>query len=246
MNYSAARGEWIERFVVWAKAREDIRAVLLIGSMGRDNHYPADEWSDVDLMFITSKPDTYTQDNAWMSEVGPFWSGILPPHETFGGLMRVRCGFSVFESGVAADFMILSSTRVRFLIPIIRFFNRFPVLRRGLPERISSLGTEIGDVFRNGAPIVFDKDGLAKRLMDSTLGTPNPPTLPPSQKKFQDNVDDFWIGPPRMVAHLFRGNLVAAMKTLNFGRGDLLKMIEWHTRSKNGLVSDDMVYPQVD
>ena len=242
MKYSIIRQEWIQRFVAWAKAREDIRAVILVGSMSSQDHDPADEWSDVDLLFITTKPDTYTKNNAWMSEVSPFWAGVIPPDEIFGGLLPIHCGFSVFEAGVAADFLILSKIQVQKAIPAILLLNRFPLLRRWLPENVATLGADAGDFLRNGAQILFDKDGLAKRLRETTLAIAVIPSAPPSQEKFQNNVDDFWIGPPRIAVHLLRGRLMAAMKTLDLSRRDLLKMVEWHARSKNGWDSDDMTY----
>ena len=44
--------QWIEQFTVWAKARDDVRAALVVGSRGRTDRYPPDEWSDVDVLFI--------------------------------------------------------------------------------------------------------------------------------------------------------------------------------------------------
>lgn len=240
MNHSARREQWIGRFVAWANANEDIRALILVGSMGRQEHNPPDEWSDVDLLFITTDPDAYTQTNAWMKEIAPFWAGVLPPNETFGGLLPVHCGFSAYEGGVVAEYFILSSARTKWIIPVIHFLNRFPSLRHWLPESIAELGTEVGDILRNGAKIILDKDGLANRLMKATLAIPVISPSPPSQVKFQNNVDDFWIGPPKIVAYLRRGKLMSALKTLELTRRDLLKMIEWHARAKDGWKSDDL------
>jgi len=242
MNHSACREQWIERFVAWANANEDIRAVILVGSLGRTEHDPADECSDADLLFITTKPEPYTKSNAWMKEVAPFWAGVLPPDETFGNWLPVHCGFSAYEDGVAAEFFILSSSRTRWVLPLIRFLNRFPSLRRWLPESIAELGTEVGEILRNGAKIILDKDGLANRLKEATLAIPVIPPSPPSRVKFQNNADDFWIGPPKIAADLCRGKLMSAMKTLELTRRDLLKMIEWHARAKDGWRGDDLAF----
>lgn len=41
----------IERVISWAKDREDIKAIVIIGSRARDN-VPADKWSDLDLVIF--------------------------------------------------------------------------------------------------------------------------------------------------------------------------------------------------
>ena len=242
MNYSTLRSKWLESLDAWADVREDIRAVVVVGSLGRGENQPADEWSDVDLLFITTNPQKYTKNNTWMVEIGPFWAGVLPPGETFGDWMPVHCGFSTFEGGMNADFLILSSGRVKWSLPLIRLLNRFPSLRRWLPENLTTLGADLGYLLRNGVKILRDKDGLAENLLQVIVSIPVVPSVPPSQKKFQDNVDDFWIGPPRIAAYLRRGRLMSAMKTLELTRRDLLKMIEWHARAKEGWNDDDMAY----
>ena len=45
----------LERFIDFATVRQDIRFVMVIGSRAREDH-PADEWSDLDLVFVTSNP----------------------------------------------------------------------------------------------------------------------------------------------------------------------------------------------
>ncbi len=43
--------EKIERnFISWAQTVEDIRAAFIVGSRARKDH-PADEWSDMDIIF---------------------------------------------------------------------------------------------------------------------------------------------------------------------------------------------------
>jgi hypothetical protein len=242
MNYSILRKQWLERFLAWANANDDIRAVILVGSMGRTVGEPADEWSDVDLLFITARPDEYTRDNAWMKEIGPFWAGVLPPDETFSGLLPVQCGFSAFEGGVAAEYFILPSARTKLVLPLIRLLNRIPSLRRWCPKSIAELGADVGDVLRNGAKVILDKDGLAKQLIETTLAIPVEPPSPPSQIKFQNNLDDFWIGPPKIVAGLQRGKLMSAIKPLELTRRDLLKMVEWHARAKDGWQGNDLAF----
>ena len=224
MNLSLLRQQWIEQFILWAQSRNDIRTVFLTGSCGRIEQEPADEWSDVDMLFITTKPELYTRDNTWMRELGPLWAGILPPNETFGGLLPVFCGFSTYEGGLVAEYFILSDKRAHWATNVIYLLNLFPVLRRWMPENISTLGADAGDLLRHGARILVDKDGFAEKFQQATVSVISEPTIPPSQDEFQNSLDDFWLGPPKMVADLKRGRLLSAMKDLDTNEKTYLEM----------------------
>ncbi len=39
----------------WAREREDVRAVLVVGSQAR-THPPADRWSDLDVVLFVDEP----------------------------------------------------------------------------------------------------------------------------------------------------------------------------------------------
>ncbi len=53
----------------WAAEREDIRALVLVGSQARGN-VPPDRWSDLDLIFLLDDPARYTEDADWVREFG--------------------------------------------------------------------------------------------------------------------------------------------------------------------------------
>jgi len=233
---------WIEQFTAWAKARDDVRAALVVGSHGRTDHYPPDEWSDVDVLFVTTEPKRYVGDNAWMHDIGSFWTGVMSPHETFGDLLPVFCGFSVYEGGLGVDFFILSNARTKWMTRAIRLLNRYPVLRRCLPGSVASLGAEAGDIFRHGARVLFDKDSLAEQLVQATRAVPVTPPSPPSRQVFQREIDDFWVGPTRVAAYLRRGQLMAAMKLVDSGKRFLARWMEWHARAKNDWQDDGVSY----
>ena len=242
MNLSLLRQEWIEKFILWAQTRSDIRTVFLTGSCGRTEQNPADEWSDVDLLFITTKPKLYTKDNSWMRELGPFWTGILPPDETFGGMLPIYCGFSAYEGGLVAEYFIVSNNRARWAANMIRLLNYVPSLPHWLPASISTLGGNVGDLFRRGTRILVDKDGFAESFQQMTVSVRNEPTVPPSRDEFQNSLDDFWFGPPKVVADLQRGRLMPAMKNLDATRRHIMKWMEWQARAKNNWRDDEELY----
>lgn len=62
--------EKIERkFVSWVQTVDDIRAAFIIGSRARKDH-PADEWSDMDIIFFTSKQSDYLSNKEWLNNMG--------------------------------------------------------------------------------------------------------------------------------------------------------------------------------
>jgi aminoglycoside 6-adenylyltransferase len=242
MSRTNLQQEWIERFSAWAASRDDVRAALVVGSRGRTDSYPAEEWSDVDVAIITTRPGLYATDSAWMRDIGPFWVGVMSPDETFGGLVRVYCGFSVYEEGLAVDFLVLSHARARWMMRVNGWLNRYPGLRRRLPGTIARLGAEWGQHLWGGVRVLVDKDGLAERMRQVVAAIPVVPTPPPSPQAFQHAVDDFWVGAPRVVAELRRGHLMGAVKILDMGRKHLLRWMVWHARAKDGWPADEIGY----
>lgn len=239
MDPDLSRSDWLDRFTAWAEGREDIRAVVLVGSRGTRGQRAVESWSDIDLLIFTTRPVRLIHERDWMSEVGGFWAAVFPLQETFGGLLPVYCGFSAYEAGVAADFFIVSFSWARTLLPIIRLLNRYPGARNRLPGPLAWIGAPLGELVRNGSCILIDKEGKARPLIEAMRAIPIRPAQPPTRGEFRELVEDFWIGPPRMVAHLFRGRLMQAMKTLETGRRELLQLITWHARAGEGGYGED-------
>src|SRR5262249_51112850 len=75
---------FLDEVVAWASDREDIRAVVLLGSQARAAS-PADEHSDVDVVLFADDPDPYFSDGDWLSR--------------FGG-RRLSCGGAAAVGGV--------------------------------------------------------------------------------------------------------------------------------------------------
>ena len=53
----------------WARATEDVRAVVLVGSYARRDT-PADRWSDLDVLLFVDEPGPYADDDAWVARFG--------------------------------------------------------------------------------------------------------------------------------------------------------------------------------
>ena len=79
----AAYEKFVNQFSTWAENRPDIRTVMVIGSRARTVQ-PADEWLDLDLVFITTDPDRYLLRTDWLDQFG------APPDHFFGTDSRRR------------------------------------------------------------------------------------------------------------------------------------------------------------
>src|SRR5437660_12870420 len=121
-----------ERFVAWANTRQDIRAAIVIGSRARVER-PADEWSDLDLVFFTANPEYYLSKTDWLESIGNPLLTFVQNTPT-GGQRERRV---LFDSGLDVDFTIVSNAEARLLVRFLRLRKRFPQLLQFLPKEKS-------------------------------------------------------------------------------------------------------------
>ncbi|RPI97845.1 MAG: hypothetical protein EHM39_08865, partial [Chloroflexi bacterium] len=91
----------IGRFVAWADTLPDIRAAVIIGSRARTTQ-PADVWSDLDLVFLTTRPAHYIENTVWLDEIAPHWLTFV--EGTVDGHRERRV---MFEGALDVDFVPL-------------------------------------------------------------------------------------------------------------------------------------------
>lgn len=59
----------IGRFVTWAADDLHIRAAMIVGSQARMDHL-ADEWSDLDVVVLTTDPALLFENERWLDHIG--------------------------------------------------------------------------------------------------------------------------------------------------------------------------------
>jgi predicted nucleotidyltransferase len=59
--------EFLDAFVGWASAREEVQGIALVGSYARGE---AGDDSDIDLVLLTRDPSQYVDDLAWIERFG--------------------------------------------------------------------------------------------------------------------------------------------------------------------------------
>ena len=93
----------------WAREREDVRALLVVGSQVRAR-VPADRWSDLDLVFLIEDPKPYLEDASWVREFGVPVVTFL--EATLDGHWERRV---LYETGEDVDFVLLPTSTIERL-----------------------------------------------------------------------------------------------------------------------------------
>jgi aminoglycoside 6-adenylyltransferase len=198
----------IARFLTWAHTRDDLRAVLMPGSRARIER-PADEWSDLDLVLVTTDPRPYLEDDAWLEAFGHPMLTFLEQTGTGGGTERR----ALFAGGLDVDFVPLP----------VEFIQQ--VAAEGWPAELVS-------TVRRGVRVLLDKDGLAARL---PLLPAEEPASPPTAEQFTTVVADFWYHALWAARKLRRGELWTAHECCDaYMKWQVLQVIEWRTRATPG------------
>ncbi len=209
MSLSNIFYEKIERnFVSWAQTIEDIRAAFIVGSQARNDH-PADEWSDLDIIFFTSKQNYYLSSNEWLKNLGDIWTSFVS--QTAGG--DPEC-LTLFDGGWQVDFVIHSLENLNQIVE-----NKI-----------------IPNNFYRGVKVIIDKDHVANTIMPQQNKAPQGITL--SEDMFIQSTNMFWFIALNMAKQILRNDLwVVKVRDGNM-KELLLQMIEWHEKTVNGTEYD--------
>jgi aminoglycoside 6-adenylyltransferase len=215
MNKNEPYEQLVERFVRWAEDCPEIRAAIVVGSRARVDH-PADEWSDLDLLIITTDPQHFISATDWVNNVGKPLLEFVEPTGT-GDDLELRV---LFEGMLDVDFA---------MVPI----QRIQQLQGRIPRE---LAVQISNTFSRGMRILLDKDHLTTRLQTLLESNGKPSPNLPTRSEFLQVVNDFLYHAVFTAKHLRRGELWWTVTCLNcYMQRLLLKMIEWYamtTRSK--------------
>jgi predicted nucleotidyltransferase len=76
--------DFLNPFITWASAQEDVQAIALVGSYARGE---ARDDSDIDLVILTDRPQKYLEDFKWIDRFG-----VVEKQQTedYGKLISIR------------------------------------------------------------------------------------------------------------------------------------------------------------
>ncbi|WP_227353102.1 aminoglycoside 6-adenylyltransferase [Haladaptatus salinisoli] len=205
----AAYERLLDRFVARAEAAPDLRGIVVLGSRARERR-PADEWSDLDLVVVTTDPDGYLSETDWLSELGTPVLTFLESTATGDGTERRV----LFEGGLDVDFVLVPPGRIE-------------AMERG------DVDPEVAETFARGFRVAYDEGGIGEALAAAVPESP-PETEPPSGEEFRESVADFWYHAVWAAKKLRRGERWTAMGCVDgYMKHDcLLPMIRWHARAR--------------
>jgi aminoglycoside 6-adenylyltransferase len=214
----------LSKMVAWASARDDLRAIAIVGSRARADH-PADPWSDLDLIVMARRPKRYLSGSHWLAEIETPWLVVREP-TAIGGQEILLV---TFEGGTKVDLVLVSSVAFSLAARAMETLRRHPSVLTLMPKIARQRLTELSDLLNRGFRLVLDKDRIADRLESGGLTIP--PPCPPSQEEFLHLVKRFLNEQVWVALKMRRGELFVA-KTLGESRlmALLLQMIEWHTQ----------------
>ncbi|MDQ3122731.1 MAG: aminoglycoside 6-adenylyltransferase [Actinomycetota bacterium] len=129
----------------WAGEREDVRALLVVGSQARAR-VPADRWSDLDLVFLLEDPKPYLEDASWVEEFGV--PAITFLEATLDGHWERRV---LYETGEDVDFVLFPASSI---------------------ERLEA-SEGAAELLARGYRLLVDRAGIADTLQRSAT-TPRP------------------------------------------------------------------------
>jgi len=209
----------VEKFVEWAETCPDIRGAVIVGSRARIDH-PADEWSDLDIIVITTDPQRYLSTTDWIERIGNSMLTFLEP-TAVGDETERRV---LFEDMLDVDFAIMPFESIQH------------ILQNKMPPRIAA---QTADTITRGTRVLLDKDGVLAQLRESILLAKDYSSCPPSTEKFSEVINDFLYHAVWTAKKLRRGELWTAKACSDgYMKRLLLRIIEWHSHVTNGWKCD--------
>ncbi len=194
--------EVLDKVVAWAKARPDIRAVIITSTRARPGG-PVDMLSDYDIILAVTDVQGFVKDDAWIREYGRLMV-LWGDHHELHGLK------TYFRGAIYADFVKID-------------WSIWPV---ALLERIAA-EPSLPDVLDVGYRVLLDKDALTAGWQPPSYRAHIPAR--PTESEYLAVVEEFWWTSTYVAKSLWRDELVFARfcldQDMRLGVGR--KMLEW-------------------
>jgi aminoglycoside 6-adenylyltransferase len=204
--------ETLVRIVEWANNRDDVHAVILLGSQARTEH-KADQWSDIDVVLLVDDPDRYLGSSGWLDDLGSPLVTTVEPWALGGGQERRV----LFRSGMDVDFAFVDAAVAPYLVAMT---DEPPVQK----------------ILGRGFRVLVDKTDFIKATLDG-LSYSEPLVERPSRVEFENVSNDFWYHVILAAKKLRRGEVWVARDMCDCRLKKLVvEMLAWKTKSTNPAV----------
>ncbi|HVU09878.1 MAG TPA: aminoglycoside 6-adenylyltransferase [Phototrophicaceae bacterium] len=198
--------ELAARVVTWAQTQPAIRAVINVGSRARAE-YPADRWSDLDLIVFTTDRPHYAADPAWLHKFGTIW--VTYQEATAPGDAE---WYVVYEGGLKLDVILLQVDHPA--LALADLLPRYPYQ----------------EAFARGIKVLYDQQGSARTIS----AQPHTPDAPPSAAEFDHVISGFLMAAVTTAKFITRGDFYRAQRWFASDlHVHLLTMIRWHALGRD-------------
>lgn len=196
--------EILENLLELARKEENLQAIVSIGSSTRES-LPADEFSDLDLILVTSDTEGWFSGD-YPSKLGKVSISFLEP--TLGGGKERRC---IYEEDKDVDLIVLTPEQF------------FLAVHDGI----------LGLVMNRGYRVLYDTCGAAENLEKNICRKITGPGI--RQGEFSNLVNDFYFHVIWSEKKRLRGELWAAKMCVDaYLKRHLLRMIELYCARISG------------
>ncbi len=197
----------LSKIRTYCEARPDIRCLALIGSQSGKAEF-ADEFSDLDLLIVSTDCTPYFLEEDWLSAIDQSWlsfSEAVPE-------ANHRERRAVFSGGLDADFVLADAAL------LAETSEAFPILR---------------EICAAGVDVLIDKDDFGA-LLRSLVHAPGPFTFP-TEAAYRNVVQDFGFHVLWAAKKLLRGEKWTAQRCLSgYLMRHLLTLLEWEAHARHG------------
>jgi aminoglycoside 6-adenylyltransferase len=202
LNVNTTRDLYAAEIAEWARSREDVRGVVVVGSYARRDA-PADRWSDLDVVLFADEPQRLVEDADWVAELGTPVLTFLEP-TAIGGRVERRV---LYDDGQDVDFI--------------------PLAPADLSELPAVPG--IGALLGRGHLVLYDELGLSEAL--ASIEEPSQKG-PPDAAALTELASDLWYHALWTARKLRRGEVFTAIGCLDgYLMWRLVPLFEWHARA---------------
>ena len=193
----------LEKIINWANSISNIRVMILSGSLtGKGKQ---DILSDYDIAVYGSDFNFIDSDD-WLNNIQDYWVCIHDQFEFLGYEIPTR--LTIFDGYFKVDFS----------------FHPMQELRQMIDDK------KIPDDYNIGYEVLLDKDKLLKDLPKPTYR--GFVLRKPDEKKFAENIKEFWFECYHVAKHLYRNDLWVAKTRDHATKKFLLQMLEWNEACK--------------
>ena len=191
-----------EKLLALAKEDEDIKAIVLIGSSTR-NTVKADEYSDLDVVIATEKPEGWLYGDC-PEKLGSVKISFVEP--TLGGGKERRM---LYDGSLDVDMIVFTPDQ----------FEK--AIREGVASWVMNRGYEI----------MYDAEGFSVLLEENISHDLKPTDL--LEPEFNNMVNDFFFHTVWASKKILRGELWTAKMCIDaYLKNYLLRMIEMYSVSR--------------